>query len=188
MRIRAVFTLILVALVAIALDAQPSLADQTDPRLDRLFADLKGAEDAAAARPIEAEIWRIWNRSDNAEVNQLMAVGVARLNADDYARALELFDRVVRLAPSFAEGWNKRATTLFVMDRFAESKVDIERVLKLEPRHFGALSGLGLCEARLHKPKEALEAFRRAQALDPNLPSIAQNIDEMTKEVARQSI
>ncbi len=188
MRAPAILALILVSLAAVGSGARLSLADQTDPQLDRLFADLKSADNAAAARPIEAEIWRIWIHSDDETVNQLMALGVARLNADDYGPALELFDRIVKLAPNFAEGWNKRATTLYVMGRFAESKADIDRVLALEPRHFGALSGLGLCNAQLHLPKEALEAFQRARAVDPNLPGVAQNIDEMQKELARQSI
>ena len=98
------------------------------------------------ARPIEQRIWAIWARSGNKAVDLLMAEGIARLNGGENDAALELFDRVVRLAPSFAEGWNKRATTLYTMGQFEKSVQDIDKVLALEPRHFGALSGLGLCD------------------------------------------
>jgi tetratricopeptide (TPR) repeat protein len=185
---RAFLAGIVLCLTAISSGSGPVLADQTDPRLDPLFAELKTADSLDAAQPIEAEIWGIWLRSDNDAVNQLMALGVARLNEGDFNRALAVFDRIVTLAPNFAEGWNKRATTLYLMGRYTESKSDIDRVLGLEPRHFGALSGLGLCNSQLHQPKEALEAFQRALAVNPNLPAVERNIDELKKQLARESI
>jgi Flp pilus assembly protein TadD len=131
------------------------VADQNDPRLGPLFAALKIAPTAEAARPIEEHILEIWSTSGNEAVDALMAEGIAHLNGSDSDAALGLFDRVVALAPGFAEGWNKRATTLYTMGQFAKSVQDIEKVLALEPRHFGALSGLGLCDIRLGRDREA---------------------------------
>ena len=122
------------------------------------------------------------------KVDALMAIGVAGLNGADYDRALDAFNQMVRLAPNFAEGWNKRATTLYLMGRFADSVKDVEKVLALEPRHFGALSGLGLCYAHLNKDREALRAFEKAATVDPNLPGLKLRIDELKKRLANESI
>jgi tetratricopeptide (TPR) repeat protein len=188
MQARAFLAAILPFLVITLLGGGTVLADQTDPKLDQLFADLQNVGSENAARPIEAQIWAIWLHSENQTVNDLMAVGVAQLNRADYARALATFDRVVALAPNFAEGWNKRATTLYGMGRFADSKRDIDRVLALEPRHFGALSGLGLCNVQLNRTREALDAFRRARAIDPNLAGIEHTIDELNTTLEGQPI
>ena len=166
----------------------PARADQTDPKLDPLFATLKTAGSPDAARSVEGHIWEIWGQSNDAKVDRLMAAGAASLGAGDYGRALAAFDQVVAMAPKFAEGWNKRATTLYFMDRYDESESDIARVLALEPRHFGALSGLGMCDMQLHRTKQALEALRRAQRIDPNLPGVAEHIDALQKMLERESI
>ena len=163
-------------------------ADQTDPKLAQAFADLKAAQTPEAAQQIEAGIWEAWGQSHNAAVDQLMAMGVARLSAGDYAAALATFDQVVAMSPKFAEGWNKRATTLYLMRRYADSERDIGRTLALEPRHFGALSGLSMCELQMKRTKQALDALQRAQAIDPNLPDIARNIDELKRQLAQETI
>ena len=165
-----------------------AVADQTDPRLGTLFVQLKGAPTAETARALEAEIWNIWMQSGNDRVDGLMASGVMGLNRADYDRALDAFSQIVTLAPNFAEGWNKRATTLYLMGRFSDSIKDIEKVLVLEPRHFGALSGLGLCDTQLNKPKEALSAFERALNVDPNMPGLKLRVDELKKRLERESI
>lgn len=176
------------ALVMAILAASSAVADQTDSRLDKLFIHLKSAATIEAARSIEVEIWNIWMRSGNDSVDKLMASGVMELNRAGYDQALDTFSQIVGLAPNFAEGWNKRATTLYLMGRFAQSIKDIEKVLALEPRHFGALSGLGLCYTRLNKPKEALNAFERALDLDPKVPGLKLRIDELKKRLERESI
>jgi tetratricopeptide (TPR) repeat protein len=176
----------IIALIALA--GPSAFADQKDPRLDKLFTQLKSVTSVEEAQPIEAQIWEIWMQSGDENVDALMAIGVSALNGSDYGQALKAFDRVVNLAPNFAEGWNKRGTTLYLMGRFAESIKDIDRVLALEPRHFGALSGLGLCNAQLNKDKEALDAFERAAKVDPNMPSVNTNIEELKKKLAKQSI
>jgi len=166
----------------------PAAADQNDPRLAPLFAALESAPTTEAARPIEETIWAVWAKSGDAATDSLMAEGVARLNGGDNDAALALFDRVVKLAPGFAEGWNKRATTLYTMGRFEDSIADIDRVLALEPRHFGALSGLGMCDIRLGKEREAFAAFQRAASVDPNLPGVQANIEALRKRLIKDSI
>ena len=170
------------------LAAAPGFADQKDPRLDLLFSQLKAAANVEAAQPIEAEIWGIWMKSGDDNVDNLMAIGIAGLNDADYDQAYQAFSRVVKLAPNFAEGWNKRATTLYLMGRFADSVQDIEKTLALEPRHFGALSGLGMCNEQLNKDKEALDAFRRALVVDPNMPGVELSVEEIKKRLAKSSI
>jgi tetratricopeptide (TPR) repeat protein len=175
------------ALLAL-LVTRPAAADQTDKRLDPLFTQLKTADDADAAQPVVAEIWRIWGESGNAQTDDLMAAGAAALAVQDGEQALAAFNRVTELAPKFAEGWNKRATTLYLLGRYADSVADIDKVLALEPRHFGALSGLGLCEVRRDRLPEAVAAFQRALAVNPNMPGVQFNLRAIQQEIAKRSI
>lgn len=181
-------TIAALALILIGFALSPALADQKDPRLDKLFTQLKAATSQEDALPIEAKIWEIWGQSGDQNVDALMAIGTSALNDDDYNQAYRAFGRVVQLAPDFAEGWNKRATALYLLGRYDDSMKDIAKVLALEPRHFGALSGLGLCNAQLDKEKEALDAFEKALAINPNMPGIRQDAEDMKKSLAAKSI
>jgi tetratricopeptide (TPR) repeat protein len=175
-------------LVLLGFTAAAVSADQKDPRLDKLFVQLKTATNVEESQPIEEKIWEIWMQSGDQNVDALMAIGVSALNDADYAQAYRAFDRVVELAPNFAEGWNKRATTLYLLGRYGDSMKDIDKTLALEPRHFGALSGLGLCDAQLDKEKEALDAFEKALAINPNMPGIKQDAADLKKSLAAKSI
>ncbi len=175
-------------LVIFGLTASPALADQKDPRLQKLFTQLKAASSAEEAQPIEAKIWEIWTQSGDQNVDALMAIGISALNDEDYNQAYRAFGRVVQLAPDFAEGWNKRATALYMLGRYDDSMKDIAKTLALEPRHFGALSGLGLCNAQLDKEQEALDAFEKALAINPNMPGIRQDAEDLKKSLAAKSI
>ncbi len=163
-------------------------ADQKDPRLDKLFAQLKAAATDSDGMAIESQIWEIWLKSGDENVDALMSIGVAALDNSDLTQAYTAFDRIVHLAPNFAEGWNKRATVLYYMGRYKESLDDIDKTLALEPRHFGALSGRGLCDVELKQEKEALDAFQQALAVNPHMPMIRQAADEVKKSLADKSI
>ena len=155
------------ALVAAALLAPHASADQDDPRLDGLFEALGEADDAAEAARLEGEIWRLWLEAPDEDASLLLD-GVQRAMAQgDPARALELADRLVELAPDYAEGWNKRATILYVMGDDDASVADIRETLVREPRHFGAISGLGQIFLRRGEPGAALEAFEEVARLSP---------------------
>ena len=157
-------------------------AGQDDPRLAALFEKLKTGSDEEA-RDTERQIWQIWVEHKNPEIARLMQQGMAALNEDDTQEALDAFGQVVRADKNFAEGWNKRATVEFVMGDFDASVSDIERTLALEPRHFGALSGLGQIYLAMNKKALALKALRAALAVDPHLDGVREKVDELKKEV-----
>ena len=163
-------------------------ADQRDPRLDPLFERLHDASTSEDAQWAELQIWSIWLASADAEVNTLMHEGVAGLSTGDYAAALKAFDAVVVRAPDFAEGWNKRATVLYLVGDYAASIRDVERTLALEPRHFGALSGLGLINVELGNEEAALEAFEKALVIYPAMTGARSNAAAIRKRIEGRSI
>ncbi|HEX9835384.1 MAG TPA: tetratricopeptide repeat protein, partial [Alphaproteobacteria bacterium] len=128
-------------------------------------------------------IWTIWHVSGDETIDRMMAEGVNAMTFRDLDRALAVFDAMVGKAPNFAEAWNKRATVRYLRGEHRGSIADIERTLALEPRHFGALSGLGLVSLALGRDEAALEAFRRALAVDPYLPGAAERIRELEDRV-----
>jgi len=177
--------LLLAVLIALA---GPASADQKDPRLAALFDRLKAAATLADSRPIEQEIWNIWSTADREEVNLLMQLGVTAMAREDYPTALQLFDKMVEIAPDFSEGWNKRATVLYLMGEFDRSHADVDRTLALEPRHFGALSGLGLIYMAQGQDEKALAAFQRALAINPNMPGPQHYVEELKKKIQGEPI
>jgi len=172
----------LLVLLTVALGgAAEVLADQRDPRLDGLFLRLQRTADAREAQQLEQMIWGIWTRAGDGRVDHLMRQGTRALARRDLERALEHFDRVVEAAPDFAEGWNKRATVHYLMGDFTASVRDIQRTLDLEPRHFGALSGLGLIYDALDEPKAALRSMEAALELNPHLDGTRRRVEELRR-------
>ena len=157
----------------------PASADQNDPRLNDLFAQLKTAPAPNAARALEGQIWGIWLKTPHGTAQTLLNKGIERMQAGDLATALAAFTHVVDAAPDFAEGWNKRATVYYLMEDFDASLADIVKTLALEPRHFGALSGRGLIHVRLKNPKAALEAFEEALKFHPQAAGAKSNADAL---------
>ncbi len=130
----------------------------------------------------EQTLWAIWTRSGNEEVDKLMEQGIASMNDRDYDEAMSVFNIVVRRLPNFAEGYNKRATVLYVMGDYLRSLDDVEATLKRNPEHFGALSGGGLCMLKLQRLAEALSYFDRALAINPNMDSIRFMAEQLRKQ------
>lgn len=162
-------------------------ADQTDPRLDGLFEELQQLDPRRDQRAgdLQARIWHIWYLHDDAAVNAAMERGLKALAQDRHEEAVEAFTRAIELDPEFAEAWNRRATTYYVMDRYRDSLADIERVLELEPRHFGALAGRGLCLAALDRKREALEAFEAALEINPHMEGVYLEILRLRAELGQ---
>jgi tetratricopeptide (TPR) repeat protein len=158
-------------------------ADQDDPRLDDLFERLQHTPDPAEAHALEQRIWGVWLESENAAINRLMEQGVLALRGQHYPTALQAFDRLVEQAPEFAEGWNKRATVHYLMGNWRASVRDIQRTLALEPRHFGALFGLGLIYDALEQPEAALRSFEATLALNPHSEGTRQRIEELRRQL-----
>ena len=173
----------ILGVLLIAGPREPARADQDDPRLDGMFERLQHTPDPAEAHALEQRIWRVWLESDDAAVNRLMQQGVLALQGQRYATALQAFDRMVEEAPEFAEGWNKRATVHYLMGNWRASVQDIQRTLALEPRHFGALFGLGLIYDALDEPEAALRSFEATLALNPHSESTRQMIEQLRRQL-----
>ena len=160
-----------------------ALADQTDARLPALFAQLQAAPDPAAAEAVAARIWVIWSETADPDAVALLQRGESAMTAGDLNTAQAAFDLLVVRAPGFAEAWNKRATLRYLQGDDPGSVADIRRTLVLEPRHFGALSGLGLIEARNGRPELALRSFEAALAIHPFLSGAKANIDALREQL-----
>jgi tetratricopeptide (TPR) repeat protein len=171
-----------------ALGPGPVAADQNDPRLEALFAQLKAAPDAQAAQAFEEAIWGIWTRSDDTVIGLLMQQGLDAMARRDLRVALGKFDQIVKIVPGFAEGWNKRATVHYLLGNHAASLSDIAETLKLEPRHFGALSGRGLVLLQLDEPTGALESFESALEVYPKMIGASRNAEFLRRELKKNEI
>jgi len=172
-------------------DADGESADAPDSRaaaLDMLFERLASAKNATESRAFEEAIREIWLDSGSPGIDLLMARGFDALREEDYDRAYFYFDEVVTLAPGFAEGWDKRAAVHYIRENYAEALQDIEQVLRLEPRHYQAMAGLGVILEELGDKKGALDAFRRALALNPWLTNITERIGPLEIEVEGRGI
>ena len=164
------------------------MAAQDDPRLNDLFAELKTAQTMGDIAGIEAQIWHLWSLSSNAAIDRILAGGTAAMNHRQFDAALTSFNTVIELRPNFAEGWNKRATLYYLIGEYERSIADVERTLALEPRHFGALSGLGLVNLALERPAEAMAAFEAALAVHPHMPQAKNMIERLRPILERSTI
>ncbi|GAB4175749.1 MAG: tetratricopeptide repeat protein [Thalassobaculales bacterium] len=158
-------------------------ADQNDRRLPELFARLKQAPDAQAAAPIAAQIWQAWMAGADEAQNLLMRMGVSAMQRDDLKAALLHFNALVRQAPNFAEAWNKRATVHFLMGDDDASVADIYRTLELEPRHFGALSGLAGIFLKYDRLEGALRTYEKALSIHPHLEGAEEQVKALRLKV-----
>ncbi|HVO01428.1 MAG TPA: tetratricopeptide repeat protein [Candidatus Cybelea sp.] len=163
-------------------------ADQKDARLPALFASLKAAASSDEADQIEAKIWAIWLEANDAAIDKLMAHGSEAMSDQDYPAAMQDFNEIIQKRPDFAEGWNKRATLYYLMGDYQHSLADIDRTLELEPRHIGALSGLGLVNLQMERDEAAQDAFQRVLDIDPQSASAKMNLAIVQDLIKKKSI
>jgi tetratricopeptide (TPR) repeat protein len=156
--------------------------------LDFLFGALKAAPDEASAKHVEARIWALWMQTPSDTAALLMVRAKAAMDAQKMDVALKLLDAVVKLRPDYVEAWNRRATVYYLQSDYTHSLEDIEQVLVREPRHFGALAGLGMIMQDLGDDKRALEAFRKALAVNPYLEKVPELVKTLTEKVEGRDI
>lgn len=173
-------------LAAVVMVPPPGNADQSDERLQGLFERLKTAPDPMEAKRIEAAIWRIWLDSGQEEMNVVMEQGIQAMGMGRLAEAIAVFDRVVSALPDFAEGWNKRATVHYLNGNYTASVADIERTLALEPRHFGAISGMGLIFMARGDEAGALRAFEAVLEIHPHAQAAQIHVEALRMKLMSQ--
>jgi tetratricopeptide (TPR) repeat protein len=156
--------------------------------LDFLFGALKVAPDEASAKHVEARIWALWMQTPSDTAALLMMRAKAAMDAQQTDVALKLLDAVVKLRPDYIEAWNRRATLYYLRNDYTHSLQDIEQVLVREPRHFGALAGLGMIMQDLGDEKRALDAFRKALAINPHLEKVPDLVRTLTEKVEGRDI
>ena len=138
----------------------------------------------------EQSIWRIWARSGDASIDRLYERGIREMNEGSHIRAISTFTEIIKLKPDFAEGWNKRATLYFMTEQYDKSLEDCDEVMKRNPYHFGALAGYGHIHLEFNLPEQAIEYFKRALAINPNM-SIAKliiRLQELKQERRDKSV
>jgi tetratricopeptide (TPR) repeat protein len=124
----------------------------------------------------EQGLWLLWSRSGDGEVDRQMALGTEAMQAGRHGEAIGVFSRIIEKKPEFAEGWNRRATVYYLAGQYDKSMTDCHEVLKRNPRHFGALSGMGQIYVQLEDDENALHWYRRALEVNPNLLGVEMNV------------
>lgn len=156
---------------------------RADPELDAMFVQLEQAPDAEAAAAIEQQIWLRWSDSGSPTVNVLLERAAAAESDGDAEMAARFLDQASDLAPEYAEPWNRRANLAYRSEDFTGAVAAIQETLKREPRHFGALTGLGLIYEELGQQRAALEAYRAALAIHPFYETAQQGVRRLEPRV-----
>ena len=201
MRILFAFLAIFLVSGAVALPARaddqaaaPAAPDAPPPvmtkqaHLDQLFSDLKRERNEKADERIAGNIWSEWFQSGSASIDLMMIWSQKAIEGQKFDVALDFLDQVVTLQPTYAEGWNRRATVHFMMKNYGKSMSDIDHTLQLEPRHFGALSGLAQIMALTGHKQSALEAWQKVLAIYPMMRSAQDQVATLSEELAGEGI
>ena len=163
-------------------------ADERSIKLDELFNDLKN-NDQYISNKIEQKIWKIWStHPNNSELTTMLNAGSEFVNNNQLLEAIEIFTKVIELDPSWPEAWNKRATVFYMVGEFEKSQKDIDEVLKLENRHFGALAGQGLVNIKLENYDKAIKSYENVIEIYPSMNSSKIMIKHIKDLIKKQSI
>ena len=165
-----------------------ALGDQTDPRLDELFATLQTNQDETVLQATETEIWGIWYDSGEQAADDKMQHAAELVRRGKLAAAEQIYTEIIEMLPGFSEGWNRRATVRYYQGDFAGSLADIEETLRLEPRHFGAIWGLGMILGSRRDYERAILAFERLLKIKPNAADARPRIESLKRQMALDSV
>jgi len=170
-------------------DELPSVPKgERNRNIDFLFGALKVAPDDVSAKAIEDRIWAVWTGAGNETTNLLMTRAKKAADDKDYDLAIQMLSSIIEIKPDFTEAWNRRATVYFLKKDYVNSMADIGKVLAREPRHFGALSGLGLIMQEVGDEKHALDAYRKALDVYPRLKGMDEKIKTLKEKVEGRDI
>lgn len=162
-----VISKILIVSISLLFASKIALADQNDPRLNNLFKKLNETENQDEIRDLISDIWNIWYEVDDPKVIEYFEKGIQAMNLRNYPLAIRFFNNLIEEDPNFAEGWNKRATVHFMMGNYDQSMNDIVKTLELEPRHFGALDGMGLIFIHQGQFQQAIDVYDKMLEIFP---------------------
>lgn len=166
----------------------PKVSADKTKNLDFLFGALKAAPDEESAKAVEARIWAVWTATKSDTAALLMLRAKAAMDSKDMDVALKLLDAVIKLRPDYVEAWNRRATLYYLQNDYSRSMEDIRQVLIREPRHFGALAGLGMILQETGDDKHALDAFRKALAINPYIERLPELVKTLSEKVEGRDI
>ena len=169
-------------LLAVVLFATPVTSMADEATLDSLFAELQDPANEDW-KSTEEKIWKEWSKSGSRAMDLLLERGRSAMAAGDYETAVEHLSALIDHAPEFAEGWNARATAFYLMNQYGLSVADIQRTLVLNPRHFGAMSGLGAILEQTGRLKDALAVYTRALEIHPHQPGVIEAVERLNAEV-----
>ena len=162
-----------------------SFANDRDVRLNQLFNELK-VNQAKVASIVEQEIWKIWSTHPTDEkLTTRLEEGSQFVRDQKFSKAIDIFTEVIKLDQNWAEAWNKRATVFYLMGEFKKSQNDIDKVLRIEARHFGALAGQGLVNIQLKNYEKAILSYQKAKEINPSMQSpeiMIRQIEELIKQ------
>ena len=179
---------ILIAFIFLFLNLSHVLADERKNQLDKLFKELK-INNPVLTFEVEQKIWKIWSTHPNKDkLTKMLSKGSDLVKKDQLNEAVKIFTNVIELDPNWAEAWNKRATVLYLLGEFQKSQNDIDKVLELEERHFGALAGQGLVNIQLKNYEKAIMSYKKAQKIYPSIKSSKIMIKEIKELIKKQSI
>ena len=164
------------------------IADDKDIKLNKLFNDLK-VNNTSLSYQAEQKIWKLWStHSSDKKLTVMLTEGSNLVNKQMLDEAIIVFSKVIELDPKWAEAWNKRATVLYMVGQFQKSQDDIDKVLQLEERHFGALAGQGLVNIQLENYEKAITSYQKVQLIYPSMKSPKIMIKQINELIKRQSI
>ena len=163
--------------------------DNQQKQIDNLFNQLKTTTNYEDSKKIESKIWELWSTHPKENsLTALLADGSFYVSQNKLETAYEIFTEAIELDSNWAEAWNKRATVLYLMGKYEQSQADINKVLKLEQRHFGALAGQGLVQTALNNYNKAIDSYIEAHKIHPNLKSPLIMIEKLQKQIKKESI
>ena len=162
-----------------------SLSDERDIKLNQLFIELK-VNQSNDAFIVEQEIWKLWStHPTDMKLTARLEEGAQFVRTQQLSKAIEIFTEVIKLDQNWAEAWNKRATVFYMMGKFKQSQEDIDKVLALEARHFGALAGQGLVNIQLKNYEKAILSYQQVKEIYPSMQSpeiMIRRIEELIKQ------